>query len=232
MPYSCHAIRSERCTMHERPSRSCQKTETTFENDDNDGCTCHARGGSRSSDLESTIQGLRQRQDHDGRPKGFGACQVAGHTLTTDADARIRGTRREMRVHRLHGQRDTKILRHALTGTSQTLNVYLHLGLCDSIGFSQGTSLEMRREVPNGSQNPGPTDVSAGVMTPHKKNLLSLYALPSRQRGPWCSELKQCTESSGKWTSTGVGCDNGNDNDTLREVPHPSNEGLALQARV
>ena len=23
-----------------------------------------------------------------------------------------------------------------------------------------------------------------------------------------------------------------NDNDTLREVPHPSNEGLALQARV
>ena len=29
-------------------------------------------------------------------------------------------------------------------------------------------------------------------------------------------------------------CDNDNDNDnyTLREVPHPSNEGLALQARV
>ena len=26
--------------------------------------------------------------------------------------------------------------------------------------------------------------------------------------------------------------DNDNDNDTLREVPHPSNEGLALQARV
>ena len=25
---------------------------------------------------------------------------------------------------------------------------------------------------------------------------------------------------------------NDNDNDTLREVPHPSNEGLALQARV
>ena len=26
--------------------------------------------------------------------------------------------------------------------------------------------------------------------------------------------------------------DNDNDKDTLREVPHPSNEGLALQARV
>ena len=26
--------------------------------------------------------------------------------------------------------------------------------------------------------------------------------------------------------------DNDNDNDTLRKVPHPSNEGLALQARV
>ena len=25
---------------------------------------------------------------------------------------------------------------------------------------------------------------------------------------------------------------NDNDNDTLRKVPHPSNEGLALQARV
>ena len=31
----------------------------------------------------------------------------------------------------------------------------------------------------------------------------------------------------GTWTAQ---CDN--DNDTLREVPHPSNEGLALQARV
>ena len=29
-----------------------------------------------------------------------------------------------------------------------------------------------------------------------------------------------------------VGYDNDNDNDTLREVPHPSNEGLAIQARV
>ena len=29
-----------------------------------------------------------------------------------------------------------------------------------------------------------------------------------------------------------AGYDNDNDNDTLREVPHPSNEGLALQARV
>ena len=30
----------------------------------------------------------------------------------------------------------------------------------------------------------------------------------------------------------GVNNDNDTDNDTLREVPHPSNEGLALQARV
>ena len=29
-----------------------------------------------------------------------------------------------------------------------------------------------------------------------------------------------------------VGRHNDNDNDTLREVPHPSNEGLALQAKV
>ena len=29
-----------------------------------------------------------------------------------------------------------------------------------------------------------------------------------------------------------VSNDNDNDNDTLREVPHQSNEGLALQARV
>ena len=32
--------------------------------------------------------------------------------------------------------------------------------------------------------------------------------------------------------SVGQSHDNDNDNDTLREVPHPSNEGLALQARV
>ena len=32
--------------------------------------------------------------------------------------------------------------------------------------------------------------------------------------------------------STSLEHDNDNDNDTLREVPHQSNEGLALQARV
>ena len=51
-------------------------------------------------------------------------------------------------------------------------------------------------EVTNGSQNPGPTDVSAWIMTPHKKNLLSLYALPSRQGGLLVLCIKkQCTES-------------------------------------
>ena len=33
-------------------------------------------------------------------------------------------------------------------------------------------------------------------------------------------------------TSSSTGGNNDNDNDTIREVPHPSNEGLALQARV
>ena len=38
-------------------------------------------------------------------------------------------------------------------------------------------------EVTNGSQIHGPADVSAGVMTPRKKNRLSLYALLSKQGG-------------------------------------------------
>ena len=39
---------------------------------------------------------------------------------------------------------------------------------------------------------------------------------------------------SGPWSVAWwrVWWSNDNDNDTLREVPHPSNEGLALQARV
>ena len=43
------------------------------------------------------------------------------------------------------------------------------------------------------------------------------------------------SSSSTTWISSnddGFFYDNDNDNDTLREVPHPSNEGLALQARV
>ena len=50
-------------------------------------------------------------------------------------------------------------------------------------------------EVTNGSQKPGPTDVSAGVMTPHNKNLWSLYALLSRQGGLLVLCIMQCTES-------------------------------------
>ena len=36
----------------------------------------------------------------------------------------------------------------------------------------------------------------------------------------------------GRYHSGPQNDDNDNDNDTLREVPHQSNEGLALQARV
>ena len=36
-------------------------------------------------------------------------------------------------------------------------------------------------EDTNVSQKPGPTDMSAGVMTSHKKNLISLYALLNKQ---------------------------------------------------
>ena len=36
-------------------------------------------------------------------------------------------------------------------------------------------------EVANVSQKPGPTDMSAGVMTPHKNNLKNLYALLNGQ---------------------------------------------------
>ena len=51
-------------------------------------------------------------------------------------------------------------------------------------------------EVTNESQIPGPADVSAGVMTPHKKNLLSLNALLSRQGGLLVLvKKKQCAES-------------------------------------
>ena len=48
------------------------------------------------------------------------------------------------------------------------------------------------------------------------------------------TRVGQCDDAS--WVSVSVlvslMSNNDNDNDTLREVPHPSNEGLALQARV
>ena len=40
----------------------------------------------------------------------------------------------------------------------------------------------------------------------------------------------ECSDTRSERVAACVG--NDNDNDTLREVPHPSNEGLALQARV
>ena len=50
-------------------------------------------------------------------------------------------------------------------------------------------------EVTNVSQKPGPADMNAGVMIPHKKNLISLYALLNRQRGLLVFCLRQCPES-------------------------------------
>ena len=47
-----------------------------------------------------------------------------------------------------------------------------------------------------------------------------------RKRWIHCAKKTSCC-----WTVTAHN-DNDNDNDTLREVPHRSNEGLALQARV
>ena len=43
--------------------------------------------------------------------------------------------------------------------------------------------------------------------------------------------LELCNDE-GIGMSDSVDNDNDNDNDTLKKVPHPSNEGLALQARV
>ena len=50
-------------------------------------------------------------------------------------------------------------------------------------------------EVTNVSQKPGPTDMSAGVMTPHRKNLISLYALLNRQGRLLVLCLRRCGES-------------------------------------
>ena len=50
-------------------------------------------------------------------------------------------------------------------------------------------------EVTNGSQKPGPTDVSAGVVTPHKKNLIFLYALLNGRGRLLVLCSKQCTEA-------------------------------------
>ena len=43
--------------------------------------------------------------------------------------------------------------------------------------------------------------------------------------------FREILEHGEEKSSSQDGC-NDNDNDTLREVPHPSKEGLALQARV
>ena len=62
-------------------------------------------------------------------------------------------------------------------------------------------------EVTNGSQKPGPSDESAGVMTPHRKNLSSLYALLSRQGRLLVLCMRQCAESRVEKKPTGVWCD-------------------------
>ena len=49
-------------------------------------------------------------------------------------------------------------------------------------------------EVSNVNQEPGPMDMSAGVMTPHRKNLMSVrLAQRARETLVLCS--RQCTES-------------------------------------
>ena len=63
-------------------------------------------------------------------------------------------------------------------------------------------------EVTDGSQKPGSTDVSVGVIIPHKKNLLSLYALLSRQGGLLVLCIKTVHRvTSRKTKPTGVCCD-------------------------
>merc|ERR1719284_292956 len=50
-------------------------------------------------------------------------------------------------------------------------------------------------EVANVNQKPGPADMNAGVMTPHKKNLIYLYALLNGQGRLLVLCSRQCTES-------------------------------------
>ena len=54
------------------------------------------------------------------------------------------------------------------------------------------------------NQEPGPTDMSAGVMTRHKKNLLNLYALLCRQGRLLLLCMRQCAESCVEKKPTGV----------------------------
>ena len=50
-------------------------------------------------------------------------------------------------------------------------------------------------EVANVNQKPGPADMSAGVITPHKKNLIYLYALLNGQGRLLVLCMRQCAES-------------------------------------
>ena len=61
-------------------------------------------------------------------------------------------------------------------------------------------------EVTNGSQKPGSSDVSAGVMTLRKKNLLNLYALLGRQERLVARCIRQCSESCAEKNPTGARC--------------------------
>ena len=55
---------------------------------------------------------------------------------------------------------------------------------------------------------------------------------PRRHKNWFAPDAARSKIHDGRVIETHVDNDNDNDNDTLRKVPHPSNEGLALQARV
>ena len=71
----------------------------------------------------------------------------------------------------------------------------------------------------NSSQRPGPTDFSAGVMTPCKNNLSNLCTLRCEQGGHLLHCGRQCTESS--WTRMGI-------REKCGRLPWPG--GLSLSA--
>ena len=86
-----------------------------------------------------------------------------------------------------------------------------HPSLCEfclSFGHHLEVTMTHSDEVTNGSQKPDPTDVSARVMTPHKKNLFGLYALLCRQRRLLVLCMRECAESCAEKKQTSARCDN------------------------
>ena len=69
------------------------------------------------------------------------------------------------------------------TKVKLTLTLTLTLTPLSTLMLTLTMTMTHSDEVTNGSQKPGPTDVSAGVMTPHTKNRLSVNALLNKQGG-------------------------------------------------